>query len=53
MTQPGLSSFAANPERAAQRLDEAFRVVPRAMRGCIPLTVKATAGLCLLPGSQR
>ncbi|KIJ91379.1 hypothetical protein K443DRAFT_686076, partial [Laccaria amethystina LaAM-08-1] len=53
MTQPGLSSFVGNPEGAARSLDEAVRVVPRAMHGCTPLTVKATAGLCLLPGSQR
>ncbi|KIK00305.1 hypothetical protein K443DRAFT_7734 [Laccaria amethystina LaAM-08-1] len=50
MTQPGLSSFVGNPEGAARSLDvlldEAVRVVPRAMHGCTPLTVKATAGLC-------
>jgi guanosine-diphosphatase len=56
MTQPGLSSFAGNPEGAAQSLDvlldEAVRVIPKAMHGCTPVAVKATAGLRLLPGSQ-
>ena len=56
MTQPGLSSFAGNPEGAARSLDvlldEAVRVVPKALHGCTPVAVKATAGLRLLPGSQ-
>jgi len=56
MTQPGLSSFAGNPEGAARSLDvlldEALHVVPKAMHGCTPVAVKATAGLRLLPGSQ-
>ncbi|KAF8887089.1 nucleoside phosphatase family-domain-containing protein [Infundibulicybe gibba] len=56
MTQPGLSSFAGEPEEAAHSLDvlldEAVRVVPESMRKCTPVAVKATAGLRLLPGSQ-
>ena len=59
MAQPGLSSFTGNSEGAARSLsldilwDEAVRVVPKAMHGCTPVAVKATAGLRLLPGSQR
>ena len=53
MTQPGLSSFAGNPEGAARSLDvlldEAVRVVPKAMDACTPVAVKATPGLRLLP----
>jgi len=56
MTQPGLSSFAGNPEGAARSLDvlldEALHVVPKVMHGCTLVAVKATAGLRLLPGSQ-
>ncbi|KAJ7641375.1 nucleoside phosphatase family-domain-containing protein [Roridomyces roridus] len=56
MTEPGLSSFAGNPAKAATSLDvlldEAMRVVPQALRKCTPVAVKATAGLRLLPGSQ-
>jgi guanosine-diphosphatase len=56
MIQPGLSSFAGKPEDAAKSLDvlldEAVRVVPKALQGCTPVAVKATAGLRLLPGSQ-
>ena len=56
MIQPGLSSFAGNPEEAAKSLDvlldEAVRVVPKSLQSCTPVAVKATAGLRLLPGSQ-
>ncbi|KAJ3510248.1 hypothetical protein NLJ89_g4789 [Agrocybe chaxingu] len=56
MTNPGLSSFAGRPEEAAESLDvlldEAIRIVPRSLRKCTPVAVKATAGLRLLPGSQ-
>ncbi|KIY65112.1 hypothetical protein CYLTODRAFT_424636 [Cylindrobasidium torrendii FP15055 ss-10] len=52
MTQPGLSSFADSPEKAAQSLDvlldEAMRVIPKEYRKCAPVEVKATAGLRLL-----
>ncbi|KAL4073325.1 nucleoside phosphatase family-domain-containing protein [Scleroderma yunnanense] len=54
--QPGLSSYAGNPNAAAQSLDvlldEALRVVPASLRGCTPVAVKATAGLRLL-GAQE
>ena len=33
-------------------MDEAVRVVPKAMHGRTPVDVKATPGLRLLPGSQ-
>ncbi|XP_006462921.1 hypothetical protein AGABI2DRAFT_72811 [Agaricus bisporus var. bisporus H97] len=56
MTRPGLSDYAGRPEDAAQSLDilldEALRVVPKPLRSCTPVAVKATAGLRLLPGSQ-
>ncbi|KAF8161851.1 nucleoside phosphatase GDA1/CD39 [Pholiota molesta] len=56
MTQPGLSAFAGRPDDAARSLDtlldEAVRVVPKALHRCTPIAVKATAGLRLLPGSQ-
>ncbi|KAI6044915.1 nucleoside phosphatase family-domain-containing protein [Pisolithus marmoratus] len=50
--QPGLSSFAGNPQAAAESLDvllqEAERVVPETLWSCTPVAVKATAGLRLL-----
>ncbi|PPQ68786.1 hypothetical protein CVT25_008864 [Psilocybe cyanescens] len=56
MTKPGLSSYKDDPEDAAKSLDvlldKAVRVVPRSLRGCTPVAVKATAGLRLLPGSK-
>ncbi|KDR83183.1 hypothetical protein GALMADRAFT_239021 [Galerina marginata CBS 339.88] len=56
MTQPGLSAFAGKPVEAAKSLDvlldDAVRVVPKALQSCTPVAVKATAGLRLLPGSQ-
>lgn len=52
MTQPGLSSFADSPDKAAASLDvlldEAIRVIPEEFRKCAPVEVKATAGLRLL-----
>ena len=52
MTQPGLSSFADSPDKAAASLDvlldEAMRVIPEEFRKCAPVEVKATAGLRLL-----
>ncbi|KAF8872177.1 nucleoside phosphatase GDA1/CD39 [Gymnopilus junonius] len=56
MTQPGLSSYAADPRGAARSLDvllnRAVRIVPKELQHCTPVAVKATAGLRLLPGSQ-
>ncbi|EAU86353.2 guanosine-diphosphatase [Coprinopsis cinerea okayama7 len=56
MMQPGLSSFADDPEGAARSLDvlldEAVRVVPEDMQSCTPVAVKATAGLRLLEGRK-
>ncbi|KAJ7704696.1 nucleoside phosphatase family-domain-containing protein [Mycena olivaceomarginata] len=52
----GLSAYASNPKEAAASLtvllDEAMRVVPKDLRKCTPVAVKATAGLRRLPGSQ-
>ena len=52
MTKPGLSSYDGRPDEAARSLDElmdeAVRVVPKELRGCSPVAVKATAGLRLL-----
>ncbi|KIJ92253.1 hypothetical protein K443DRAFT_13748 [Laccaria amethystina LaAM-08-1] len=48
MTQPGLSSFGGNPDRAVRSLDvlpdEVVRVVPKATHGYTLVAVKATAG---------
>ncbi|KIM29918.1 hypothetical protein M408DRAFT_303860 [Serendipita vermifera MAFF 305830] len=56
MTRPGLSSFATNVQKAAESLDplmqEAERVVPRALWKCTPVAVKATAGLRLLGATE-
>ncbi|EIN12644.1 hypothetical protein PUNSTDRAFT_124404 [Punctularia strigosozonata HHB-11173 SS5] len=56
MTQPGLSSYAGSPGKAAESLDvlldEAVRVVPASLRACTPVAVKATAGLRLLGTSE-
>ena len=47
--QPGLSSYADSPLRAAESLDPLFEkalsVVPDSLRKCTPVAVKATAGL--------
>ncbi|KAF8059582.1 nucleoside phosphatase family-domain-containing protein [Lyophyllum atratum] len=55
-THPGLSSYAGRPLDAARSLDvlmeDAMRLVPRELRGCTPVAVKATAGLRLLGGTQ-
>jgi len=54
--QPGLSAYARDPTAAAASLDpllkEAMRVVPKELRKCTPVEVKATAGLRLL-GEQE
>lgn len=51
--KPGLSSYAEAPELAAESvrelLDLARRVVPQRQWGSTPITLKATAGLRLLP----
>ncbi|KIK23478.1 hypothetical protein PISMIDRAFT_453782 [Pisolithus microcarpus 441] len=50
--RPGLSSYAGNPQAAAESLDvllqEAERVVPETLWNCTPVAVKATAGLRFL-----
>lgn len=55
-TQPGLSSYEGRPLDAAQSLDvlldEALKVVPKALQSCTPVAVKATAGLRLLGAAQ-
>ncbi|KAG6872364.1 hypothetical protein C0995_010283 [Termitomyces sp. Mi166 len=55
-TQPGLSSFHLDPASGARSLDvlmdAAVRVVPRALRRCTPVELKATAGLRLLHGRE-
>lgn len=52
----GLSSYAGRADEAARSLDvlldEAVRVVPRELRKCTPVALKATAGLRMLPGRQ-
>ena len=52
MIIPGLSSYATEPIKAAESLDqlmdEAVRVVPEKLQGCTKVAVKATAGLRLL-----
>ncbi|PPQ85476.1 hypothetical protein CVT24_008322, partial [Panaeolus cyanescens] len=54
--QLGLSSFKGRPQEAAESLDplldEAVKVVPKAMWGCTEVWVKATAGLRLLGESD-
>ncbi|XP_049841284.1 ectonucleoside triphosphate diphosphohydrolase 5 isoform X1 [Schistocerca gregaria] len=54
--KPGLSSFADNPVKGAESLqellDRAKAFVPREEWGHTPLAMKATAGLRLLPGDK-
>ncbi|EIE78950.1 hypothetical protein RO3G_03655 [Rhizopus delemar RA 99-880] len=51
-TQPGLSAFANEPQKAAESLDglmqDALRLVPSRLQKTTPIAVKATAGLRLL-----
>ena len=51
-TKPGLSSYASDPEGAAESLDFllniAVKSVPDNLKSCTPIAVKATAGLRLL-----
>lgn len=54
--KPGLSAFSREPRRAVESLapllKRAWRRVPRLLRRCTPVVVKATAGLRLLPKLQ-
>lgn len=54
--KPGLSSFASNPKAAAQSLapllQRATNEIPRDIWEKTPITLKATAGLRLLPGDM-
>ncbi|KAH9936434.1 nucleoside phosphatase family-domain-containing protein [Fomitopsis serialis] len=56
MTQPGLSSYSGRPQEAAQSLDvlldEAVKIIPKALQSCTPVQVKATAGLRLLGAAE-
>ncbi|KAG1225039.1 hypothetical protein G6F35_003645 [Rhizopus arrhizus] len=51
-TQPGLSAFANEPQKAAESLDglmqDALKLVPSRLQKTTPIAVKATAGLRLL-----
>ncbi len=51
--KPGLSSFSEQPQSAVNSIvplmRQAWRRVPRDMRKCTPIVLKATAGLRLLP----
>ncbi|PVU99528.1 hypothetical protein BB559_000624 [Furculomyces boomerangus] len=55
-TKPGLSSFENDADGAAKSLDSlmdiAMKSVPEKLRGCTPVSVKATAGLRLL-GNEK
>ncbi|XP_063229353.1 ectonucleoside triphosphate diphosphohydrolase 5 isoform X2 [Bacillus rossius redtenbacheri] len=54
--KPGLSSYADNPKKGAEKLqellDRAKEVIPHSDWGRTPLAMKATAGLRLLPDHQ-
>jgi len=54
--KPGLSSYAGNPQRAAESLDALLDIavaeIPTEFQTCTPLAVKATAGLRLLGEDQ-
>lgn len=56
MTKPGLSTFHADPDGAVESLEpllrKAWRRVPRDLRKCTPVVLKATAGLRLLPSEK-
>lgn len=55
-TKPGLSAYPEDPEEAVESLvpllRKAWRRVPRSLRRCTPIVVKATAGLRLLPAEK-
>lgn len=54
--KPGLSAYADDPKAAAKSLitllDKAKSVIPKSKWSATPLTMKATAGLRLLPGHK-
>lgn len=55
-TKPGLSAYPEDPEEAVESLvpllRQAWRRVPRDLRRCTPIVLKATAGLRLLPSEK-
>ena len=55
-TKPGLSAFPEDPVEATESLvpllRKAWRRVPRDLRRCTPIVLKATAGLRLLPADK-
>ena len=55
-TKPGLSAYPENPEEAVESLvpllRKSWRRVPRDLRRCTPIVLKATAGLRLLPSEK-
>lgn len=55
-TKPGLSAYPENPNDAVESLvpllRQAWRRVPRDLRRCTPIVLKATAGLRLLPSDK-
>ena len=55
-TKPGLSAFPENPKKAVkslgQLLRKAWERVPKNLRRCTPIVLKATAGLRLLPSEK-
>merc|ERR1719391_1123628 len=54
--KPGLSSFATNPTAGADTISELLEMakdrIPADKRSSVPVTLKATAGLRLLPADQ-
>lgn len=54
--KPGLSAYPENPEEAVESLvpllRNSWRRVPRDLRRCTPIVLKATAGLRLLPAEK-
>ncbi|PKI84650.1 guanosine-diphosphatase [Malassezia vespertilionis] len=54
--EPGLSFYKMDSRDAAASLrpllDRAMQIIPQKLQACSPVTVKATAGLRLLPGTQ-
>lgn len=54
--EPGLSSYKTDAQGAANSLrpllDGAMRLIPEPLQSCTPISLKATAGLRLLPGTQ-
>ncbi|KXZ52074.1 hypothetical protein GPECTOR_10g1097 [Gonium pectorale] len=54
--KPGLSSYADEPEKAAASLQPllqtALKTVPESLQASTPVSLKATAGLRLLPGDK-